>query len=71
MGGRGAEILARIESVRRSRRASGFVVWDRSDRKPVPVARIFPFGRCEKCEFRTRNLLFCEKKITFIVNLTG
>ena len=29
------------------------------------------FGRCEKCEFRTRNLLFCEKKFTFIVNLTG
>ena len=61
----GAEILAKIEEGERFCRLG-------SVGPETGAGRAYLcFGRCEKCEFRTRNLLFCETKITFIINLTG
>ena len=59
----GAEILARIESARRSRRVSGFVVWERSDRKPVPVARIFVSADAKNANFGPEICCFAKKKL--------
>ena|GEM_PF-3203929 len=71
MGGRGAGILARIESARKVEEGERFRRLGSVGPETGAGRAYLCFGRCEKCEFRTRNLLFCEKKFTFIVNLTG
>ena len=65
----GGGILARIESARRSRRASGFVVWDRSDRKPVPVARIFVSADAKNANFGPEICCFANTKLRKECNL--